>query len=70
MNYSTLWATLPDEINEIFNKNSRTLEFKRGEQIYRVGEKPDGIYFIESGLVGLLIIGRESGKEHLLRVFM
>lgn len=69
MNYSTLWASLPPEINQIFNKNSRTLEFKRGEHIYRASERPNGIYFIESGLVGLLIIGKESGKEHLLRFF-
>ena len=69
MNYSTLWTNLPLEINEIFNKNSHKLEFKRGEQIYRASDKPSGIYFIESGLIGLLIIGKESGKEHLLRFF-
>ena len=69
MNYSTLWSNLPHDISEIFNKNSHSLEFKRGEQIYRASDKPNGIYFIESGLVGLLIIGKESGKEHLLRFF-
>ena len=60
---------LPQEVNEIFNQNSRILEFKRGEQIYRAIEKPNAIYFIETALVGLLIIGKESGKKHLLRFF-
>jgi CRP-like cAMP-binding protein len=69
MNYSTLWTNLPPEVNHIFDKHSHPLEFKRGEHIYRASEEPNGIYFIESGLVGLLIIGKESGKEHLLRFF-
>ena len=69
MNYSTLWTNLSPDIQEIFATNTKILEFKRGEHIYRASERPSGIYFIENGLVGLLIIGKESGKEHLLRFF-
>lgn len=69
MNYSTLWTNLSADIQEIFDKNAHHLDFKRGDQIYRASETPNGIYFIESGLVGLLMIGRDSGKEHLLRFF-
>lgn len=69
MNYSSLWSTLPDDVKNMFDKNSIILSHKRGDKIYHAGETPRGIYFIESGLVGLLIIGVESGKEHLLRFF-
>jgi CRP-like cAMP-binding protein len=69
MNYSTLWANLSSDIEEVFDKNAQHLEFKRGELIYQASETPKGIYFIETGLVGFLIIGKDSGKEHLLRFF-
>lgn len=69
MNYSSLWTTLPAAIKELFDNSSLQLSFKRGEHIYQTGDHPRGIYFIESGLVGLLIVGSESGKEHLLRFF-
>ncbi|WP_295904873.1 Crp/Fnr family transcriptional regulator [uncultured Bdellovibrio sp.] len=42
--------------------------FKRGDVIYRAGEEPQNIYFVESGLVGLALWG-ESGKDHLVRLF-
>ena len=69
MNYHNLWNNLSNEVKAIFDQNSIQLEFKRGENIYQASDKPKGIYFIEQGLVGLLIIGSESGKEHLLRFF-
>jgi CRP-like cAMP-binding protein len=69
MNYRQLWSQLPDEVKSIFDQNSILLNFKRGDQIYHATDKPKGIYFIEVGLVGLLIIGSDSGKEHLLRFF-
>ncbi|WP_347358436.1 Crp/Fnr family transcriptional regulator [Bdellovibrio sp.] len=43
-------------------------KFKRGDIIYRAGETPRNIYFVESGLVGLGLWG-ESGKDHLVRLF-
>lgn len=42
--------------------------FKRGDIIYRSGETPKNIYYVESGLVGLGLWG-ESGKDHLVRLF-
>ncbi|UXR65015.1 Crp/Fnr family transcriptional regulator [Bdellovibrio bacteriovorus] len=42
--------------------------FKRGDVIYRSGDTPKNIYFVESGLVGLGLWG-ESGKDHLVRLF-
>ncbi len=69
MNYSSLWSNLPHDVKDVFDSTSVLLNFKRGDKIYEAGNTPRGIYFIESGLVGLLIIGSESGKEHLLRFF-
>lgn len=53
---------------EIWNQ-AEILEFRRGENIYREGDSPRGIYLIEKGLIGLVLIGAASGKEHLLRFF-
>jgi len=69
MNYQNLWSTLPSDVRAEFDHNAILLKFKRGEYIYRASELPKGIYFVNSGLVGLLIIGKESGNEHLLRFF-
>lgn len=41
---------------------------KRGEFVYHEGEKPEYIYLIESGLVGLFHLS-ETGKETFFRVF-
>lgn len=48
--------------------DSRLLEFKRGDYVYKAGDVPRGLYFVEKGLVGLNLIGF-SGKEHLVRFF-
>ncbi|NJL24250.1 MAG: Crp/Fnr family transcriptional regulator [Calothrix sp. SM1_5_4] len=45
------------------------MNFRRGDWIYRVGDEPQGLYLVESGLVGLVLIGATSGKEHFLRFF-
>ncbi len=68
MNYKSLWSNLPNELQLEFNKKSTQLIFKRGEFVYQVTDKPEGLYFVESGLVGLTLIG-PSGKDHLLRFF-
>ena len=64
-----IWSDLPLEVRQQFSTQAQTLNFKRGETIYRPGDKPRGIYFVKSGLVGLVLIGAASGKEHLLRFF-
>jgi CRP-like cAMP-binding protein len=48
---------------------TQELRFKRGDVIYRQGDTPRALYLVESGLVGLTLIGAESGKEHLVRFF-
>ncbi len=67
--FDRLWQDLPAQVHEDFETSSRILTKKRGEFIYQEGDDPEGIYFIEDGLVGLLLVGSSSGKEHLLRFF-
>ena len=43
-------------------------QYKRNQIIYNEGDAPGGIYFIESGIIGLFHVS-ESGHETLLRVF-
>lgn len=64
-----LWSDLPSEIRNQFNSLSQTIELKRGDSIYLQGDTPKGIYFVNKGLVGLVLTGSGSGKEHLLRFF-
>lgn len=47
---------------------AHTIELKKSEVLYHQGDKPQKIYFIIEGLVGLFHI-QESGKESFLRVF-
>lgn len=60
---------IPADVQNIFQQEGIAKEFKRGESIYTMGEEPKGIYFVVNGLVGLVITGQASGKEHLLRFF-
>ncbi len=50
----------------ILSSIERTL--KRSENLYNAGDGPQGLYFIEKGLVGLFHVS-EKGKETLLRIF-
>ena len=68
MEFKQLWADLDSETRSYFETHSRSLNFKRGENVYKQGDSPQGIYFVNKGLVGLIKIGF-SGKEHLLRFF-
>lgn len=65
----TIWKNADQKILARLEQNAINLEFKRGEMIYSAGEEPKGLYLINEGLVGLSIIGEESGREHLLRFF-
>jgi len=69
MKYQNIWQNLPAAVRADFERAAKSLEFRRAEAIYRQGDQPKGLYFVESGLVGLVLIGAESGKEHLLRFF-
>jgi CRP-like cAMP-binding protein len=63
-NLSLLEGPLGDELRKV----SHQLELNRGDFVYKTGDTAKGLYFVEGGLVGLLIIG-PSGKEHLMRFF-
>jgi CRP-like cAMP-binding protein len=69
VDWKDLWASLPSEVRQQFDSQAQITEFKRGDLIYRQGDQPKGIYFVMQGLVGLVLIGQVSGKEHLLRFF-
>lgn len=69
MEFKELWSDLSNELRWQFESQSQTLELKRGDFVYRQGDQPKGIYFVKKGLVGLVLMGAHSGKEHLLRFF-
>lgn len=69
MEWKELWSDLPVDIKSQFETQSKLIELKRGEFVYQQGDQPKGIYFVKQGIVGLVITGQASGKEHLLRFF-
>lgn len=69
MNLQTLWPDLSREVQQLLQSESQILNFKRGNSIYSQGDRPKGLYVVQSGLVGLTIVSASSGKEHLLRFF-
>lgn len=69
MVFKNFLQSIPPEIQELFEKEAVRKELKRGESVYRMGDAPQGIYFVTKGLVGLTITGQTSGREHLLRFF-
>lgn len=69
MDLKDLWTEMDSETKQYLESHSKNMTFKRGDKIYSQGELPQGIYFVQSGLVGLTMISYKSGKEHLLRFF-
>ncbi len=69
MFYRKIWPEVSAEIETLFQESSKSIELKRGDLLYRQGDGPQGIYFIQSGLIGLSLIGASSGKEHFVRFF-
>lgn len=63
-----LWSVLAQEVRRQVESQSTEIELKRGDFVYGQGDAPRGLYFVKSGLVGLVKVGL-SGKEHLLRLF-
>jgi CRP-like cAMP-binding protein len=58
----------PKTLEQIFKNEASTLKLKRGDTLYQQGEHAEAFYFLESGLLGLVVAGA-SGKEHLIRLF-
>lgn len=69
METSPLWTDLPEDVQSYLSLNAEALQFKRAEKVYHQGSQPRGLYFIEKGLVGLVLVEASSGKEHLTRFF-
>ncbi len=69
MEWKELWSELPTEIKWQFESQAKTIELKRGDRVYSHGDQARGIYFVKRGLVGLMLIGSTSGREHLVRFF-
>lgn len=65
----SFFPNLAEEHQRLMFQQSQKKELKRGDIVYRMGDEPRGIFFVEKGLVGLTILGPTSGKEHLLRFF-
>lgn len=68
MIYQQLWSSFHEMTQSRLRGETKEFHFKRGDYVYQVGQQPQGIYFLDSGLVGLTIVG-VTGKEHLLRFF-
>ncbi len=49
-------------------ENARVINLNRGDFLYHEGERPNELYFLTTGIVGLFHLS-ESGKETFLRVF-
>lgn len=64
-----LWQDIKEETRWYLESQTKTLTFKRADQIYSQGDTPKGLYIVNSGLIGLTITSATSGKVHLLRFF-
>lgn len=69
MEMNQFWSDLSIETKNFLSQKAQVLEYKRGDGIYSQGDLPKGLYFLEDGLVSLMFIGENSGKEHLVRFF-
>lgn len=68
MSQLNFWNQLPREAGQWIQQNSVVRSYKKGSIVYSSGDQPTGIYFVRSGLVGLVTI-TNKGSEHLLRLF-
>lgn len=67
--YSEIWSSLPQSAKAQFESVAISMSLRRGDVVYREGDTPKGVYWIQRGLVGLVLLGQGSGKEHLVRFF-
>lgn len=64
---NTVWASLTDEEVDLFNKMVVCREYIPGEMIFMEGDPCKGLYFVESGLVGVRKIDVD-GNSTLVRL--
>lgn len=62
------WQQFPPKVRSEIESKALKQSFTKGEFIYRVGQKPLGVYFLIKGLVAL-VANSEKGTEHFLRFF-
>lgn len=62
------WPGLPLEAQTALEQAKSLRTYSKGQVLTRPGEAPKGMYFIQKGLVGLVMVGT-AGNEHLLRLF-
>lgn len=63
-----IWKNLPPQVLAEIQGLMKEQTLVRGEFLYRATEDAKYLYFVKSGLVGLVMIGI-NGHEHLLRLF-
>lgn len=68
MNHFDFGKELFDRIQELAPQSLKLRTYQKDDIIYHVGSEPEALYFIKSGLVGLIDIAK-NGDESLLRVF-
>lgn len=64
----TVFEALSPEARHYLQEHRQSRTVKRGDVIYRAGDRPTGLYLIHHGLVGL-VIHSAKGTDHLLRLF-
>lgn len=65
---SFVWLTLPEEAQKLMQQTFIRKKFRRGDFVYKTNEKPQGMYLIQEGLIGIVVLAK-NGSEHLLRLY-
>lgn len=55
------------EAQKELEKGTSLHQLKRGETLYRVGDTPSGLHFIQYGIIGL-VASASTGNEYLIRL--
>jgi len=56
-----LLAALPRELFELMQHDFKQISLLQGQAIYEPGEQIDQIYFPQSGMISLLVVGKDGG---------
>jgi CRP-like cAMP-binding protein len=63
----SIFCDLPDAALEIIDKSKVLSNYKRGQYVFYSGNRPSGLYCVNSGVVKLEVEG-VTGNGHILRV--
>jgi CRP-like cAMP-binding protein len=56
-----LLAALPRDLFDLIRRDFKQISLQQGQAIYEPGEQIDQIYFPQSGMISLLVIGKDGG---------